>query len=463
MKKLLTLFFAVLIAGTARPQSQDSLYRFSLKQAIDFALQNQKDVLNAQLDAEISDAQVKEIVGIGLPQLSGSLDVKDFEKIPTQFIPDFISPSVYGILFNENVIPRKELNNSGVFPVQFGTRWNATAGLTASQLLFDPTYLLGVKATKTVRELSQKNVKRTRIETAVNVSKAYYNVLLLQERKKVIAANVERIQKLKDDTKALYDNGFVEKLDLDRVTVLYNNITTENDKFDRLLALSSQVFLFQIGANSAARVELTDSLNASEIKNTVVPIDKTDPSKRIEYSLLKTQEKLQQYNVKRYVDGYYPNLVAYGSLSTSAQRNKFDFFDSDQKWYPTGVVGATLNVPIFDGFQKAAKIRQQKLALRKIENELVNFEQAINLDINSNRNALIDALSALDIQDKNLTLANDIYRTSKLKYDQGVGSNLEVLDAETSLKEAQANYFNALYDATVARINLDKALGNLNY
>ena len=463
MKKLFTLLFAVFLAGSAKPQSQDSLYRFSLKQAVDFALENQKDVLNAQLDAQISDAQVKEIIGIGLPQLSGSLDVKDFEKIPTQFIPDFISPSVYNILFDEGVIPRKDLNGTGVFPVQFGTRWNATAGLTASQLLFDPTYLLGVKATKTLRDLSVRNVKRTRIETAVTVTKAYYNVLLLQERKKVIAANVERVQKFKDDTKALYDIGFVEKLDVDRVTVLYNNLSTENSKFDRLLTLSAQVFLFQIGANPAARVELTDSLNTAEIKSTNIPLDKADASKRIEYSILKTQEKLQTYNVKRYQVGYYPNLVAYGSLSTSAQRNKFDFFDQDQKWYPTGIIGATLNVPIFDGFQKSAKIRQQKLALRKIEIELVNFEQAISLDINSNRNALIDALSALDNQDQNLTLANDIYRTSKLKYDQGVGSNLEVLDAETSLKEAQANYFNALYDATVARINLDKALGNLNY
>lgn len=463
MKKLITFLLAVFLAGIAKPQSQDSLYRFSLKQAIDFALQNQKDVLNAQLDAEISEAQVKEIVGIGLPQLNGSIDVKDFEKIPTQFLPDFISPSVYNILFDENVLPRKDLNQSGVFPVQFGTRWNATAGLTASQLLFDPTYLLGVKATKTIRELSLKNVKRTRIETAVNVTKAYYNVLLLQERKKVIASNVERIQKLKEDTKALYDNGFVEKLDLDRVTVLYNNITTENTKFDRLLTLSSQVLLYQLGANTASRVELTDSLNAGEIKNTTIPLEKTDITKRVEYSILKTQEKLQTYNVKRYQVGYYPNLVAYGNLSTTAQRNKFDFTDPDQKWYPTGIIGATLNVPIFDGFQKSAKIKQQKLALRKIKNELVNFEQAIGIDITSNRNALIDALNSLDAQDQNLTLANDIYKVSKIKYDQGVGSNLEVLDAETSLKEAQANYFNALYDATIARINLDKALGNLNY
>lgn len=463
MKKSPLFFFALLTAINAFSQSRDTTYRFSLKQAIEFSLQNQKDVLNSQLDAEISTAQVKEIIGIGLPQLSASVDVKDFEKIPTTFLPDFISPSVYNILFDENVIPRRDLGNTAVFPVQFGTRWNASAGLTASQLLFDPTYLIGVKATKTISELAHKNVTRTRLETAVAVTKAYYGVLLLQEKKKVLDANVDRIQKLKEDTKALYENGFVEKLDYDRVQVLHNNMLSERDKFNRLILLSSQVLLFQMGAHPSSQIELTDTLNAAELKNTLIPAEKTDASKRIEYSILKTQEKLQNYNLSRYKVAYYPNLVAYGSLSTNAQRNEFNFFDRTEKWYPTGVIGATLNLPLFDGFQKNARIRQARLQLRKITNELNSFEQAVQLDVNSNRNAILDALSSLDVQEKNLTLATDIYRTSKLKYDEGVGSNLEVLDAETSLKEAQSNYFNALYDALIARVNLDKALGNLNY
>ena len=141
----------------------------------------------------------------------------------------------------------------------------------------------------------------------------------------------------------------------------------------------------------------------------------------------------------------------------------FNFLDGTKKWYPTGVIGATLSLPIFDGFQKSARIRQAKLNLRKIDNEITSFEDAIQLEIRANRNALLDALNSLSVQEKNLELARNISSTSQLKYEQGVGSNLEVLDAETSLKEAQANYFNALYDAIIARINLDKALGNLNY
>ncbi len=428
-------------------QSRDSVFQLTIKQAIAYALENQKDVQNAKLDAEISKAQVKEILGIGLPQLSSSFDIKDYEELPTSLIP--------GEFFG---------GDAGTFiPLKFGTRWNATASLSASQLIFDPTYLIGVKATKTLRELSNKNVTRTEIETAVSVSKAYYNLILLMERKKAVDANLARIQKLHDDTKALYSNGFVEKLDLDRVTVTYNNVKTEIEKFNRLVNMANNLLKFQVGMDQTAVLIATETIDAEALKNMSVSVEKYDISQRIEYSLLETQKKLQVYNVKRFRSGYYPNLVAYGSLSTSAQRNKFDIFDSDKGWYATGLIGATLNLPLFDGFQKHNKIKQEKLSLRKIDNEIHRFEEAVSLEVSANRDALINSINSLNIQEQNLSLANEIYTTSKTKYDEGVGSNLEVLDAESSLKDSQANYFNALYDVMISKIDLDKATGKFIY
>jgi len=448
MKKVFILMvFAVTGLTGIRAQTADSIYRFTVKQAIAFALENQNDVRNAKLDVEISRAQVKEVTGIGLPQLNSSFDVKDFEEIPTSLIP--------GEFFDQE---------AGTYiPVKFGTRWNATGTISASQLLFDPTYLVGVSAAKTIRELSNKNLNRTEIETAVAVSKAYFNLILLMERKKAVDANLVRIQKLLDDTKALYTNGFVEKLDMDRVTVAFNNVNAEIEKFNRLVDMSNKVLKFQIGMSQNSILEPTETINAEELKSLKVPLEKYDISQRIEYSIMETQKKLQEYNVKRYKVGYYPSLVAYGSLSTMAQRDQFDIFDRDKRWYPTGVIGATLSLPLFDGLQKHYKIRQEKLSLRKIENEISRFEEAVSLEISSNRNALINAINSLNVQEQNLELATDIYSTSKLKYDQGVGSNLEVLDAETSLKDSQANYFNALYDVLISKIDLEKAQGRFIY
>ncbi|REJ81412.1 MAG: hypothetical protein DWQ33_10500 [Bacteroidetes bacterium] len=315
MKKTLIGLLLLLYGQRAHSIVQDSVYRFSAKQAVEYALQNQMDVQNARLDAGISKAQVREIVGIGLPQVNSSFDVQHFVELPTSLLPaEFFE------------------GEAGEFiPIQFGTKWNATGNLSASQLLFDPTYLLGVKATRTFHELATRNLSRTETETALNVYKAYYNNLLLIERRKVLDANVQRITKLHDDTKALYENGFVEKLDYDRVKLELNNIRSEQDKFGRLILLSDQILKFQIGMNAQMKLILTDSLSSSDIKNISVPLEKADVTKRIEYSILQTQSQLQEYNIRRYRAGYYPTLHAYGSLSANAQRTEMNFFDSDRR------------------------------------------------------------------------------------------------------------------------------------
>jgi len=463
MKTFFTSFLSIIICVSVNAQEIDSVYSFNLYEAVEFALQNQKDVLNAQLNVEISREKVHETVGIGLPQISASFDIRDYEKIPTQFIPDFISPTVYDILYDENLIPNQVDKSGQLFPVQFGTQWSATAGISFTQLLFDPTYLVGVKASKTFRELSEKTLEQTKIDRAIAVTKAYYLVLYVRERKKVVDANDVRISKLLDDTKALYENGFVEKMDYDRIQVAKNNVKTEKDNFVKLIDITEKTLKYRIGLPYNTTLFLTDSLDVGAVKRMKDTIEIANPTDRIEYSILRTQESLQEYNLKRYKKQYWPSLFAYGTLSTMAQRTEMNVFDTGYPWYPTTFIGATLNFNLFDGTQREYKIKQEKLALRKIGNELVDFENAVNLEVSSNRTTLQGAIDALTTQEKNLELANSISRSSKIKYEQGIGSNLEVMDAETALKEAQVNYFNALYNALLAKIELDKALGKFKY
>jgi len=445
-KSLPLLIISLIISHGLFAQSTDSTMKLSANEAIEFALSHQKDVLNSALDMKISEARVNEIIGIGLPQINGSVDLKDFFELPTNLIPgEFVGqPGTY-------------------YPIKFGTQWQSSVGITASQLIFDPSYLIGIQATRTIRELSGKNATRTRIETAANVYKAYYSLLLVRERRKVIDANVARLFKLKKDTKALYTNGFVEKIDLDRVNLAYNNLVSEKEKMDNIEKATENVLKFQMGITIGNNIELTDSLDITKVKNLTSEENTADVSKRIEYNILETQLRLQEYNIKRYKVGYYPSLVGFSNVSTTAQRSAFNILDPTRKWYPTGLLGATLNIPIFDGLQKHAKIRQCEMERDKIKNEIGNFENAATLQIRNSRLTLQDAIRSLDIQEQNLVLAKDVVRTSKVKYDQGVGSNLEVLDAETSLKEAQSNYYNAIYSAIIAKIDYEIAMGNIHY
>ena len=447
MKKLIIGIGLGIAALNVSAQEKDSAaYSFSLAQAIDYAMQNQVNVKNAVIDEALAQKKVNEIMGMGLPQINSSFDVKDFIEIPTSLIP----AEIFG-------------GPPGTFaPVKFGTQYQATGAIDGSQLIFSGDYFLGLKASKVFVELSKRSTERTKIETKVSVSKAYYTVLVNAERMKLMDANIARIKKAMEDTKALLDNGFVEKIDYDRLSVTYNNLMVEQEKVNRLLALGTYLLKYQMGMDINAKLTITDKLDdvtfdvAKEIS-----AQKFDYAKRVEYNLFESQFKLAKLDLRRQRYSYLPYAFAYGSISGSAQRNKFDFTDSKQPWYPTSLIGGKIAMPIFTGLQRNARNQQAKLSVMKAENNMDLIKQSIDLELAMSTTSLQNASSSLETQRLNIKTAEEVYRVSKLKFEQGVGSSFEMITAETSLKEAQTNYFNALFDAIIAKIDFDKANGTL--
>ena len=435
----------IIIVNSFGNEYDTTQYSFSLKQCIEYAFANQNKVQNALLDEQLIKNKIRETRGIGFPQISGNIDVKNFIEQPTSLIP----AEFFG-------------GQPGTFaPLKFGTKYNATVGFDATQLLFDANfYFVAPEVSKTYMDISKKNTERTKIETAATVSKAYYSVIVNDERMKLMNANIARVKKLLDDTRALNESGFVEKIDVDRLTVTYNNLLVEEEKINRLLALSQFLLKYQMGMDINAGLKLTDTLeNISLIPNNLP--DSINYFNRVEYSLLQAQYTLACLERKRNYFNYFPSLMAYGNLSTQAQRNEFDFFEEGLPWYPVSIVGVRLTVPIFNGLQKHYRIQQSKISILKTENDLKFLEQSIDLELAAARINLENTASTLSNQRKNIQLAEEVFRISKLKYEQGVGSNLEVLNSETALKEAQTNYFNALFEALVSKVDYDKASGIL--
>jgi outer membrane protein len=467
MKRIIIVIGLGMAALNSFAQTKDSAaYSFSLQQAIDYALQHQVSVKNSVIDEELAQKKVNEIMGKGLPQINSSFDLREFLEIPVTVLPNFVSPAVYGGLYQAGVAPYDPalLSPDGYEPLQakFGTKYNAAAGFDASQLIFSGEYFLGLKASKVVLELSKRSTDRTKVETVSAVSKAYYSVLIGVERIKLMEANVARVKKAMDDTKALLDNGFVEKIDYDRLSVTYNNLIVEQEKVNRLLALGSYFLKYQMGMEMNAQLTLTDKLE--DVKLDVVASaapSKFDYTKRVEYNLFEDQYKFAKLDLRRQRYSYLPSAFAYGTYSANAQRNEFNLTDHSKPWFPTAVVGAKITMPIFTGFQRHSLNQQAKLSIEKAENNIEMIKQSIDLDLAVSTASLQNASSSLEIQKKNITTAEDVYRVSKIKFEQGIGSNLEMITAETTLREAQTNYFNALYDAIVAKIDFDKANGTL--
>ncbi|MES2132918.1 MAG: TolC family protein [Bacteroidota bacterium] len=418
---------------------------FTLQQAIDYSLKNSPNYLNAEYDVENAAYKRKELLGVGLPQVNGSVDLKDYLEIPTSLLP----AQIFG-------------GPAGTFtPVKFGTKYNATAGLSASQLVFSSDYIVGLKAAKELINLARISVYRTKTELASSVSKAYYNVLVNQERIKLLDANIVRLKKAFDDTKAFNQQGLVELIDVERLEVQYNNLVTEKEKTTRLIELSANLLKFQMGYKIGDPLTLSDSLTVNETDQSTLGGGKLDLSNRPDFQLLQVQQKLYGIDLKRQRLGYIPTLNLYGSYQYNAQRQKFDFFDQSQKWFKIAIIGGTLNFTLFDGLQRHNRIQQAKMAILKGENTIKNLELAAELETTMSQISYTNAYASLQTQKRNMQLAQHVFDVAQKKYEQGVGSNLEVTTAQTSLKEAQTNYYNSVYDMLVAKIDYQKAIGTL--
>jgi outer membrane protein TolC len=449
---------------------------FTLKQAIQYAYEHTSKVQNALLEEKITTAKVKEFAGIGMPQVKASADMKYFPNVPTQVIPNFIAPATVGAIgglvqsgaLSPSIINNPALLAAGADPknypalaAQFGTSYNTSLGANVSWLVADASYFLAKQAQKELDKLMQFNTQRTKIETAEQVSKAYYTALISQKKLTVLQANIDRLSLLLKDTKEYNKQGFIEKLDVDRLQVSFNNLQTEQTKIVEMVALTSAVLKFQMGFDIQQPMIMSDSINEKELFDEQLAQTSFNTNNRLEIMMLNKQIELTRLQLKAREWAWLPNLVAIGSYSTNHYSNEVDFFKHKSKYYPTSLLGVSIGATVFDGNQNKFKKQQVRLQIQQTQNDVVNIKNAFELEIANAKVTLKSAILSIQSQKANMTLAEEIVRVTKIKYQQGVGSNLEVVSAETALKEAQTNYLAALYDAYVAKVNFEKATGTL--
>jgi outer membrane protein TolC len=216
-----------------------------------------------------------------------------------------------------------------------------------------------------------------------------------------------------------------------------------------------------MGMNQQEPITLTDKLADVEVDMEKVNTQNFNYSSRIEYSILETQRDLATLDIRNIKAGYYPSVALNARYGGNVANNVFNSIAEPNNWFSFGYVGIGVNIPIFDGLRKNYQTQQAKLRLENANSGLKLTQQSIDLQLNSSSTNLTNALQQLESQKQNMVLAEDIARVAKIKYQEGVGTNLEVINAETDLRTAQTNYYASLYDALVAKVDLDKATGTL--
>lgn len=453
---------AILLSGVNTKAQQ--VNRFSVKQAVEYALKNSVAVRNALVDLKIQKQVNREVTAMALPQVSGSVSANHFPDVAVQSFPNFIAQATYGVLENEGVKDGSgnaiiSPGDFGLVQAQFGTKYSSSAGIDISQLLFDGQVFVGLQARNAALDFSKKQVAVTEEMINVNVQKIYYQLVVGERQKTSIEANIDRFDKLSKDTKEIYNQGFAEKLDVDKVSVQLNNLQTEKIKVENQLAAGNASLKFLMNMPQADSLILTDSLTEEELKTGLLD-QSFSYEDRKEFQLLSVGKKLNEYNVKRYKLSYLPSIALYGNYYKNAQRNSFDFFGKGP-WFTSSLIGMKISVPIFDGFAKASRVAKAKLELEKTNNNIEQLKANIDNDVAQARLKITSSLITMDNQKQNMELAEKVFNTTKKKYEQGLGSNQEIYNAQTELKVAQNNYYSALYDAIIAKIDFLKATGKL--
>jgi len=459
MRRQLPILIILLTAAIAHSQNS-----FSLEEAIAYGLEHSTDMQLNKLEVDDAEAKITEYKAIGMPQVNGAVDYNYYLYTPVTPVVDFISPSVYGIL--ENEFPGEVTAPPGppeTFEFSFFTKNNLSAKVDASMLLFDGSYLTGLKAAKLYRELARKRAGVKEEEIKAAITKAYMSILIVDENKETLNKNLSSISKSLVEAEAYYETGFIELLEVKRIKLSKESVETELDKLNQLTDISHDLLKFQMSYPLNDQLVLTEDLEqlVSTFSADENLMDSpVDFSKKAQYAEIEMGQELNALNVERLKKGYLPSLRARAGISESLQRN--NLFDGDEAgWLPTVYAGLALNVPIYDGKRKKGQIQQAEIEMQKTNVQKSEYERGIQMQVKTSRLQHNNAKRTLENTKRILEVNEEIYETAQIKFREGVGSSIEVTQAENSLFSAQAEYISALYQLLITKTDLDIALGEL--
>lgn len=454
---------ASVFRANAQQQPAGELHSLSASEAVSYALKNSVQVKNALLDIQSQRQQNKEITASALPQITANGSATYNPNVAVQSIPDFISFSTYGVLIKNNVKdgngnPIKMPTDMGLLNIGFGAKYAGSGSVSLNQILFDGQVFVGLQARSAAIKNKELTADVTKEQIKANVYKIYYQLVVGKRQIGSLDANIDRYEKLLHDTKEIFKNGFAEKLDVDKVQVQLINLQTQKLKAQNQIEAGTEGLKFLMNMPIQDQIVLTDTLSDAELKSGILS-EEYSYADRKDVQQLNTLMELGKYNIKRYQLSKLPTVTLGANYGENGQWQTFDFFKGP--YFSSSFIALRVSVPLFDGGAKNAKKAQASIDLKKLENSMDQLKLSIDNDVSQSRIQMKTALTTMDAQKQNIDLAQQVYNTTKLKFEQGLGSNQEISTAQADLVTAQNNYYSSLYDAIISKIDFLKAAGKL--
>ncbi|MDP4114641.1 MAG: TolC family protein [Bacteroidota bacterium] len=414
---------------------------YTLKQCLNYAVNNNGNIKIANLNTEIAGKKIQETIGSGLPQIDGSAAWTNNLLLPTTMLPGEL------------------MGRPGTsVPVKMGVKYNSSLGLTLKQKIVDPSFWLGLEAVQIANSYVNQNLQRTSELTNYYVSSAFYQAAIalrqMNNLKNVLAASEETLH----STELRYNTGVIKQVDVDKIRVSYNNTKSKLQQAELTYKQALNNLKYQMGLPMDEPLSLSDSLSD---KNFIVTDadDSFNLQNKIDYQMQLTNLRVAEIQKKQSVFAYLPSLSFNASYAYIGMGQQFSI--PKNNWNSSASIGLSLTVPIFSGFQRYTRVEQNELYVKIAKENLNLTDQSIRSDLSNYSLQFRNALDNIKNEKDNLSLAEKVYKNTQLDFQQGASSSLDVVQAESSLREAQNSYFSKLLTLYIAKLDLEKSKGTL--
>ena len=422
---------------------------FSLIEAQEYAVSTNIQIQNAKLDIDISKKKIWETTAIGLPQVNASVSHNYNIDLPVTLMPAQI--------FNP-AAPEGEY-----IEMKFGTENNTKFNLKATQLIFSGEYIVGLKASKIYKELSENQLTKSVQDIKQQIANTYELILIAKERKIIIEKNIESTESVYNDTKTMFEAGFAQETDAAQLKINLSTLQNALSSAERQIEIVHNLLKFQMNIPLNKQIELTDKLevllsgiNIEELRTTPFEIDN-----HIDFMMMSTQEHLTKLSFDREKSTFLPTVSAFYNHQENMMSNDFEVF-SGGKWYPANIVGLSINIPIFSSWQRMAKVSQARIELDKVQNSKYQLSESLNMQVIRARLEFENAHDSYILQKDNKELSEKIYNDYETKYKSGLATSLELTQSQIQYLNTEQGYFQAIFNLLDAKNKLDKALGLTN-
>lgn len=445
MKKLFLIpFFAIAFVANAQ-ESKNETFSFTLKEAVEYAIQHNYSAINANSDIEIAKQKKWETTTIGLPHINGTVGYLNNLQYTKQGIT---GGGAFGGVPGE------------VSTIAFGTKHSMNASATLSQLLFDGSYLVGLQSAKVYLKISENAKLKTNQEIKEIVINSYGNVLLADESILIFEKNKSVLEKTLFDTNQIFKNGLIEEENVEQLQITLTSVNSALANVIRQKKIAIDMLKLILGINLESTLTLKDQLSILSQNNIDLQLLQTsfDSKSNIDYQIGQNLEESKKLLLKLEKSKELPSLGAALNYGYNAFGNEFQFLSQGQKWNNFANLGISLNVPIFSSFGTSARKQQAKIAIEQAKIQLSETEQKLKLQFEKTKSDYEFSIEQLATSKNNLSLAERIESKQQIKFKEGLSSSFNLSEAQRQLYTAQQNYLQNMVDVIIKRAALEKIL-----